>query len=889
MNYKTLILVILIMFKGIYVCSQSNDNNWMPIPKSWETGNKNFTLTKTFTVGIEGPSIERLEKYSSRFLRRLDWRTGLFFSQKDVLTVSSGTESSLNIKIKRKGLLKLGEDESYQLEISEDGLYLTAETDMGAMRGLETLLQLLKNNNGSYVFNEITVQDAPRFPWRGLMIDVSRHFQPIDVIKRNIDGMAAVKMNVLHLHLVDDHGFRIESKVHPRLHTLASDGQYFTQTEMKEIVRFAGDRGIRVVPEFDVPGHASAFLTAFPELASAPGPYKLQNRSGIFDPTLNPTIDKTYEVLNSLFSEMSAIFPDEYFHIGGDENEGKHWDANTGIQNFMSKNGFKNNHQLQNYFNIRIQKHLSSLGKKMMGWDEIMQDGLPKDAIIHSWRGLKSLKEASQKGYKCLLSNGFYIDLMKKASDHYDTDPLPTGLGLTTIEEANILGGEATMWGELVTPYLIDSRIWPRTAAIAERLWSPSEHRNTKDMYRRLEIMNQQLEEHGLTHIKNRSVMMRNIVKGYNIEPLRILADVAEPLEGYSRNPAGEIYEFHYAFNRFADITLADAVDARTFKNLVKSYQSDRDPNKKKEIKKWLTIWKDNHIAISQLIETSPALKEVESISESLSKIAQVGLEALDTKNSTLTLAEKIKSYTASMKVLDDAIKQGARTELQVIESIKMLVKTELAVIQASKNTTKIKVDGDLKDWTNANWDYFVPSQWRNWSDTCYYAIQWDEKKLYFAFKVTNDNLQASKKFRDEMGLHTDDGIEILIDADNDKSTEWKDDDFAYHVNVLNAIMDDRGLNKSGEYDNSWNGKAKTNVSIMGSVNNSLDMDKGYHVELSIDWKEVGKKPKPGLKMGVNLCVNDTDNLRNEYRYYDYMSLSVFHFPIGFADLVLTE
>jgi hexosaminidase len=232
---------------------------------------------------------------------------------------------------------------------------------------------------------------------------------------------------------------------------------------------------------------------------------------------------------------MAALFPDEYLHIGGDENEGKQWDRNPAIQAYMKQKGIKDNHALQAYFNTRLLKILQKHGKKMIGWDEILQPGLPNDVVIHSWRGTAALAEAAKKGYDGILSNGYYIDLIQPASQHYVPDPLPADSTLTPEEAKHVLGGEATMWAEWVTPETIDSRIWPRTAAIAERLWSPRNVTDVNDMYRRLAVISIQLEELGLTHKKNQDMMLRRIVRNDDIGPLKTLVSVIEPVKEYRR------------------------------------------------------------------------------------------------------------------------------------------------------------------------------------------------------------------------------------------------------------------------------------------------------------------------------------------------------------------
>ena len=315
---------------------------------------------------------------------------------------SNGTAATLSIECAAAGSAypKLGEDESYSLEVGAQHATLKANTVLGAIRGLETILQLVSANQGGYFLPLVSIQDKPRFAWRGLMIDVSRHWQPVEVVKRNIDGLAAVKMNVFHWHLTDDQGFRVESKRFPKLQEMGSDGLYYTQEQVREVIAYAADRGIRVIPEFDMPGHTTSWFVGYPDLASAPGPYHIERKFGIFDPAMDPTREETYRFLDGFLGEMAELFPDEYIHIGGDENNGKQWKANPRIQEFMLKHGLKDAPALQAYFNQRVLKILQKHGKKMIGWDEVLTPDLPKDVVVQSWRGTKSLADGAKRGYQ---------------------------------------------------------------------------------------------------------------------------------------------------------------------------------------------------------------------------------------------------------------------------------------------------------------------------------------------------------------------------------------------------------------------------------------------------------------------------------------------------------
>ncbi len=654
--------------------------NLMPWPAEVHRHPGRFYLTDSFYVQISGAANDALYRYTSRIVHWLSGRTGLFFPMNNIKTGDSRDSVSFRIHCQRIGKVQLGEDESYTLRITRQGILLKAPTTIGAMRGLETFLQLLDADSTGYFFPQLEIRDKPRFPWRGLLIDVARHFMPPEVIKRNLDGMAAVKMNVLHWHLSDDQGFRVESKRFPRLHGMGSDGNFYTQEQIREIVRYAAERGIRVVPEFDVPGHATSWLVGYPELGSAPGPYKLERHWGIFYPALNPASDTTYAFLDAFFAEMASLFPDAYFHIGGDELEhgvkhpAKHWNENPQVQKLKQQEGLADNAAVQAYFNRRIQRVLARHGKIMVGWDEILHSDLPRSVVIQSWRGRKAMIKAARMGFRSILSNGYYIDLIYPASRHYLNDPLPQDIPLNEEQRQLILGGEATMWAEFVSPETIDSRIWPRTAAIAERLWSPNSVRNVREMYRRLEILSLQLEERGLTHEKNYPMLLRRLARYRNIAPLKTLVDVLEPVKGYQR-PQLRQYTSLSPLTRVVDAARPDAPVARHFRWDVEEYLragKHRDSLRQSLVNR-LVQWKENHASLQKLIRISPVLREVEPLSVALMRVATIGLEAVNAIASNRALGERW--WQRAKKVLQEAQTPHGESELVIVSAIEQLAR----------------------------------------------------------------------------------------------------------------------------------------------------------------------------------------------------------------------
>ncbi|MBP7141330.1 MAG: family 20 glycosylhydrolase, partial [Opitutaceae bacterium] len=465
----------------------------MPWPRQISRTAGRFAISPA--VAFVSTGDPRVQAAVGRLRQRWQERTGMLFS--GAAGSARGGRTGMRIVIRARAAggayPALGNDESYRLVVTPKGVLLDAAVTWGALRGLATLEQCLRSGADGWFLPAVRIRDRPRFVWRGLLIDVCRHVISMESLKRQIDGMALAKFNVLHFHLTNDQGFRIESKRFPRLQECGSDGSYFTQVQVREIVAFAADRGIRVVPEFDVPAHTSSWLVGYPELASAPGPHEICRTWGVVDAALDPTRECVYRFLEELFSEMVELFPDSHFHIGGDEVKAKQWSGNPEIQRFICEKGLRDNRGLQAHFNRRLGEVLVRLGRRMVGWDEIMHPDLPRDALIQSWRGMDGLVEATKHGFQALLSNGYYLDLWWPAGRHHQVDPLPAEVDMDAGQRALVLGGEAAMWNEWTTEERLDFAIWPRAAAVAERLWSPADVKSRESLYMRLRAFSRQL------------------------------------------------------------------------------------------------------------------------------------------------------------------------------------------------------------------------------------------------------------------------------------------------------------------------------------------------------------------------------------------------------------
>ncbi len=637
----------------------------MPVPAKITFGQGVLVIDRSFGVSVTGARDPRVEAAAARLLRRVSAETGIPMLGKDGkprLVISCDKPAA--------GVQDAVEDERYTLTVTPEAARLTAPTPYGVLRGIETFLQLVEAGPSGFQVPAVSIEDQPRFPWRGLMIDACRHWMPVEVIKRNLDAMAALKLNVLHWHLSEDQGFRVESKAFPRLQQMGSDGLYYTQAQIRDVVGYARERGIRVVPEFDMPGHTTAWFVGYPELAAGPGPYEIERSWGVFRPTMDPTRESVYKFLGRFIGEMATLFPDPYFHIGGDEVEGKQWQESAEIAAFKAKHGLKTNDDLQAYFNNRLLAILRKNGKKMVGWDEIFHPDLPKDIVVQSWRGSASLSDGASKGYQGILSAGYYLDHIRTAAYHYGIDPLGgKASALPDDAKARILGGEACMWAEYVSAETVDSRIWPRAAALAERWWSPADVKDVTDMYRRMDIVSQRLEWLGIHHRSERALMLQRLAGYRGAEALEVLADAVEPLGIGGRSGAMK-YTSLTPFNRFVDAVTPDNPRVRDFAAMVDAYLAVPGQAESREaLEAVFDEWKAQADALAPMFDRTAQLKEVEPASQALAEVASIGLLALDAMASGLAVNPALQ-----LEALDRAAKPKAEVVLAVVPSVRKLV-----------------------------------------------------------------------------------------------------------------------------------------------------------------------------------------------------------------------
>ena len=540
-------------------------------------------------------------------------------------------------------------NEGYRIDVNKKIIKVCASTNLGVMRALETLTQLLVKDAAGYYFPGVVIEDKPQYNWRGVLIDVSRHFIPLKVLYRNIDAMAMAKMNVLHLHLTDDQAFRIESKKYPELHLNGSNGQYYTQADMRRLVEYASDRGVRVVPEFDLPGHATSWLAGLPEYASVQGTYKPQTGFGVFDAAMDPTNEKMYVFLKDFFMEMSTVFKDSCIHIGGDEVTGKDWQNNAYIQQFMQDKKLKDQHELQAKFNQRMEVLIASCGKQMIGWDEVLDCHPSKKTIIQSWRGDAQLDKAMAEGYRVVRSNGYYLDQTYTAGEYYvrRNTKLQTSKG-------RLIGVEAAMWSELADSMTIDSRLWPNAAAVAEIGWNSTMTMDSIGFYQRLLKFSEQLDKSGLQHERYVHAFADSMHLGKDVDELVLLASYLKPLGGYKRHYAMKkkgTYNSAFALHDIADMACPTSLAYIKFITLIEEFKKNPEGESKAQLNDLFHEWMNQYEVLQRNVQKNNHITHWMDASSTLAGAGRVGLMLLRNdpanKAKNLTVLKKLEEKMA--------------------------------------------------------------------------------------------------------------------------------------------------------------------------------------------------------------------------------------------------
>ena len=532
---------LLLLFGCAVSCTQpensiSNESiGIIPLPSTYELKPGTFYITGQSSIGIDksDPEMTALANY---------------FNEE----ISDATGFSLPVNNSGTIIFQLGEhkelgEEGYQLSISSDQLILSAYKHHGIFNGIQSVLQLLPPEiksktvqaDATWSINCIEVTDKPQFAWRGLMLDVSRHFFTKQEVKKFIDQMAEYKYNVFHWHLTDDQGWRLEVKSLPRLTAIGawraprvgnwwerepqlptdslSYGGYYTTEDIREIVEYAQQRYVTIVPEIDIPGHSMAALSAYPEISCTGGPFHVNVGNTFYTKIENSLCagnEQTFEVLDSVFAEVARLFPSPHIHFGGDECYKGFWEKCSKCKMRMQKEHLKNLEELQSYFVKRVAAMVQKRGKQVIGWDEILEGGLAPETIVMSWRGMKGGIEAAKQGHSVIMTptDHCYLDFyqgdptvepntysMLRLQDCYKYQLIPD-----SVDASLIMGGQGNLWTESVPHYRqVEYMIWPRALAISETLWTDARLRNWKFFVNRVEQQFERFDRSGVNYARS--------------------------------------------------------------------------------------------------------------------------------------------------------------------------------------------------------------------------------------------------------------------------------------------------------------------------------------------------------------------------------------------------
>ena len=574
------------LFMSIYFSSVSQEIqpfiSVIPVPVSMQIGAGKFIIKNTTGIRFSGTAAD-VKRVSGFLAQKLNTSTGFAVP---VTSTNIANNNAGNISLALTNDATIG-NEGYKLNITPSSVSIMANTPGGLFYGVQSFIQLLPKEiesrsvvkNIAWEAPAVSITDYPRFGWRGLMLDVSRHFFTKEEVKRFIDDMVRYKYNLLHLHLTDDQGWRIEIKSLPNLTKIGawrakregkwmnttkpdpsepkSYGGFYTHEDIKELVQYAKDRFVNILPEIDVPGHSMAALASYPELSCTPGTYQVNagekfmewpGPKALIDNNLCAGNEKVYDFLDKVFTEVAQLFPFEYIHMGGDEAAKNLWEKNTAIKTLMQKEKLKDLHEVQSYFVKRVEKIIQSKGKKLMGWDEILEGGLAPKASVMSWRGMKGGIEAAKMGHKVVMSptDFAYLDYMQgdqvteplvyaslRLNQTYKFDPVPPG-----VDPKLILGGQGNLWTEQIQNMrAVQYMIWPRGLAIAESVWSPKEKKDWNGFVQRVE---KQMERMDVQQIKYARTMYEPVfITSYDTDK-NIKVELNTEVEGL---------DIHYSFD----------------------------------------------------------------------------------------------------------------------------------------------------------------------------------------------------------------------------------------------------------------------------------------------------------------------------------------------------
>ena len=656
----------------------------MPLPGSMVSGEGSLAVEGPFAPRWSGcGDVLPLNVAAVRLQADVQRQTGLVFDQAKAMPITVTCAATTSGADKNEG---------YRLRVTATGIAIEAQGPTGVLRGFATLRQLVGLSPNGIQLAAVTIDDAPRFGWRGVMLDTARHFLTVETIKRQIDAMERVKLNVLHLHLSDDQGFRVESRRYPRL-TAATNGDFYTQAQIRDLVAYAGARGIRVIPEFDVPGHTTAIVDAYPELGvvGKKSPVNMPNVA------LNPALPKTYRFLSELIGEMAALFPDPVFHTGGDEVAKGVWDDNAEVKALMVREKLADTAAIEHYFNRRVQQILRQHGKTMIGWEEIaVGPGMAQDAIVQAWQTSNVTADVTAKGYRTVVSAGYYLDLLMPAEFHYMKDPHdPSAAGftqefaeglrkvspllatyvtdalvafprppLTPEQEKLVLGGEAPLWAEIVTDELADQRLWPRAAALAERFWSAKSVRDPGDMYRRLGPVGDLLTVSGLQDRANIARLTLRLAPEAT-EPVATLLSIVGPVRNMAHDHRLKAFlagkKIVQSLNALADAAPVDSLTARRFATDASAYVAG-NRTLAPGLLSDLNRWQSNDALFAAAAARNPMLEPARPTSAQIATLAGFGLEAIAAIEAGKSLApESATRARAALDLLDQQEKASWR------------------------------------------------------------------------------------------------------------------------------------------------------------------------------------------------------------------------------------